>query len=353
MSDKYGKDCVHIVTNELIDWGERGIGFWLSPIHGFSFDIHSNKNRRKFLKYNGLNYKDVPRCKGCSHVFFNCVCNDMEYKKKIDRMKELYAMSFEDKLKYSEELVLRVMDKMNNKRMALAYSGGIDSECCINLFKDYIISDRIKVFVGITRVNFNDALLRMKELESELDVRFLRAYPERGINFRVIVEKYGLPLYSRGSIDKSKARATDKCCSYLKKKPMDKMGKYNEVLIMGLRGKENNYRKLAIYNRGDYFYSKSYRNWRVYPIAFWDIEDVWNYQESKGFGYNVIYDNTNISKKGFYKLNNGKIYQIRTGCWCCPQATRGGYLEWLSRYYPDYHNQLKYLWSTTSKKGVM
>ena len=58
-----------------------------------------------------------------------------------------------------------------------------------------------------------------------------------------------------------------------------------------------------------------------------------------------IYDNTNISKKGFYKLNNGKIYQIRTGCWCCPQATRGGYLEWLSRYYPNYHKQLKYLWS--------
>ena len=323
---------------EDIDWKfkedceDRSRNKWIA------FASMTHGQRRKFLIEHGLQYRDVPRCRKCHHVFFNCVCTDKIHFKKMKERKALIDASFEEKLKHSKELVFEVIQKSKGKKIYLAYSGGIDSECCVQLFKEHIIRGDVTVITGLTFIDFPETVNRINELEKELKITILRAKPK--VTFRQIVGKYGLPMYSRSSSEKSKRIATSRCCDLLKKQPMNRMTKDADALILGLRMDENRYRRMVIMQMGDFFYSKSHKSWRVYPIAYWTIDDVWKFQNMMGFKYNRIYDNTNCKSRGFFKLENGKTYQIRTGCWACPQAVKGGYLVWLERYYPNFYKTL-------------
>lgn len=345
-----------------VNWRSKGKDFWLP------FGSLGTAERRRFLLEKGLQYRDVPKCKGCEEykcgsVFFHCSCikpeiadEALEYGEennvsnytpeerrtiRINRAKrkKSFNANFEKKLEHSRRLVKRVLREHRDRKIVLAYSGGIDSECCVQLFKEAVKDGRVQVIFGNTLVNFPEARERVKELEQEFGIEIIQAKPDRGVSFKTIVRDYGLPIYSRSSSDKQKRKATIKCCYLLKKKPMKIVTKDADVLILGLRGEENQNRKLGIYNNGDYFKSKT-SQWRVYPIAFWRRRDLWNFQELEGFNYNKIYDHTNCGEKGLYKLKNGRKYIIRTGCWSCPQAVGFGYLEWLKEYYPKFYKAL-------------
>jgi 3'-phosphoadenosine 5'-phosphosulfate sulfotransferase (PAPS reductase)/FAD synthetase len=321
--------------NERINWkGKRD--FWLQS----DYANMTNSERRMFLRGKKLEYSDVPVCKDCQHSFHTCVCDNVKYREKIDARKKLFALSFEEKLKFSQKLVNKILSENAGKKIYVAYSGGIDSECCVQLFKDAIIDGRVQVIWGDTLVEFPDTRNRIHELEQDFGIKVIRATPEDGLSFRTVVQKYGLPLYSRASSEKAKSMATLKCCYLLKKKPMKQIIKHYNVAILGLRLEENMYRSSLIYSKGSYFFSKTNKMFRAYPIAYWTIEDVWKFQQLMGFHFNKLYANTNCEKNGFYKLKSGTFYQVRTGCWSCPQSRQSGYLEWLQNYYPRFFNAI-------------
>jgi len=346
-----------------INWKSKGKDFWLNA----NFAEMKRQERRKFLLNNGLQYRDAPICRNCNHVYFNCMCSKAEEykeeieacKRRIEEGKRLLSMSFEEKLKYSQETVDRTIRENVGKKIVLAYSGGIDSECCLQLFRQYIINGKVQVIWGDTLVEYPETRKRIAEMEQELGIKVIRATPERGISFKTVIKKYGLPIFSRASDFKEKAKATKMCCKLLKELPQEKLQKNMDVLILGLRAEENQYRKLRILRGGNYFYAKSYKQIRVLPIAYWSIEDVWKFQELMEFKYNELYNHTNCGIKGFYKLSDGSLYQLRTGCWCCPQMVWAGHLEWLRRYYPKYtkvllfdYELLKYLPEIRKRKGI-
>lgn len=207
----------------------------------------------------------------------------------------------------------------------------------------------VTVVIGDTLVEFPETRKRWAELQKEIPKgKFIIARPERGVSFISIVRKNGgrFPIYSRGTARLEDREATKKCCKYLKKDPMHKQTKNADVLILGLRKAENQYRGMIIFRMGNYFHSKALKTWRVYPIAYWTIDDVWKFQKLRGFKYNDIYNHTNCGKVGFFKTKTKKIYQIRTGCWCCPQSIHSGYLDWLEEYFPEFRNAL-------NKMGLM
>jgi 3'-phosphoadenosine 5'-phosphosulfate sulfotransferase (PAPS reductase)/FAD synthetase len=317
----------------------------------------SNKSRRGFLKEKGLNYQDVPRCSTCLKVFFRCMCEDSNYTKKEERevykkhkekIKNELNKSFEEKLEYSLKKVKYVLDVVrdNDLKMYLAYSGGIDSECCLQLYKDGIKEGIIKVIVGNTLSDLPDTKRRWKEAEEELNVNFTYATPRSGVSFRSNATKYGLPLFPRGG--KGSASPTKKCCDNLKEKPQRLLMGDATGIILGIKATEGQNRRLAVLKDGDCFVSKIKKIkdgkkedvWYVRPIAFWTADDEWKFQEMLGFEYNKIYNNTNINKKGYYQLSNGRLFQIRSGCAFCPQGIHIGYLEWLREYYPAWYTAL-------------
>ena len=178
--------------SERINWkGKKD--FWIQS----NYHKMNNSERRGFLKREGLEYSDVPVCKDCQHSYQTCVCGNKKYHEKIDARKKLFASTFEEKYCFSKTLVQKILDENKGKKIYIAYSGGIDSECCVQLFKDAIMDGRVQVIWGDTLVEFPDTRNRIQELEKELGVKIIRATPERGISFRTVVQKYGLPLYSR------------------------------------------------------------------------------------------------------------------------------------------------------------
>lgn len=295
------------------------------------FSELSRGERTKFLRTKSLQYRDVPVCKKCNHVYFNCICYDKEAQERLKSRKAEMKKPFEDKLKHSMDLVEEVL-KTVKSNILLAYSAGIDSECCLQLFKKAVIDGRVKVIFGDTLVNYPDSYNRVEEVEEELGIKVLRVQPKQGVSFQQIIKKHGLPLYSRGSTsDLKEARATLTCCGLLKKKPMREATKKADGLILGLKMSENQYRRFSILRYGDFYKTKG-SGYRILPIAYWTLEDEWKFQKLLGFKYNKLYDKT---------LPDVPNYKPRTGCWCCPQPAYSiGHLLWLKRYYLSYFNVL-------------
>lgn len=332
-----------------VDWSK----YPLSQKDWEYFATLDRVGRRKWLKggnHEGLilqyQRNEVPRCEVCSHAFFHCVCGDQEYAKKKAKWQAELNKSFEDKLRHSEELVEYVLEKARkyHLKLYLAYSGGIDSECCLQLFKKGIIEGLITVIVGNTTTELPDTYRRWKEAEAEFEVKFIYALPERGVTFKSNSIKYGLAIYPRNSQSKTSGSEamkipTKRCCGNLKERPQQKLMKDMDGVILGLKATESQGRMFSIKKNGDCFFS-SKGKWNIKPIAYWTIEDEWTFQKLRLFKYNTIYDRTNCGKTGFYKLSTGKLFQIRSGCAFCPQGIHSGYLEWLKEYYPNWYHTL-------------
>lgn len=290
--------------------------------------------RTKFLRSKDWQYRDVPICEKCNHVYFNCICRNPVALERLRTRKAEMKKPFEEKLEYSRNLVEKVLKELKGETIYLAYSGGFDSECCLQLFKESIIDGRVKVIFGDTLVNYPASYDRINAAEKELGIKILHARPAPGVSFKKIIEKYGLPLYTRGSDSSLKeARATNVCCESLKKKPMRDATKKVHI-ILGLKASENQYRRFSILRWGDFHKSKETEKYKILPIAYWNLEDEWKYQKLLGFNYNTLYD-----KK--LTLADGREYKPRTGCWCCPQPSYApGHLCWLKRYYPRHYKIL-------------
>lgn len=307
--------------------------------------------RNKWLKERGIQYPKVPICKGCNKVFFHCMCDDSSFKTKEEREKyrvkkanwqaEL-AKSFEEKLKHSEELIQRVLEmaRKDNLKFVLAYSGGFDSDNCLELCKEGIKEKLITPIIGNTITELPDTQERWKEAEADLSVPFIRATPKIGVTFKSNAIKNGLPIYPRNSGAEKDRRPTKLCCRNLKENPQFEKQKDFNGVIMGLKAtEESRGRQWTIKRNGDCFLGKNGK-WHIYPIAYWTIEDEWKFQQLRGFKYNKIYDKTNCGIKGKYKLQSEKFLMIRSGCAFCAQSIHSGYLEWLQEYYPKTYNAL-------------
>jgi 3'-phosphoadenosine 5'-phosphosulfate sulfotransferase (PAPS reductase)/FAD synthetase len=319
-----------------VNWGNLGKYFWLP------YAKLSATERKAFLRKYKLQHRDVPQCNECKAIFVNCYCHNAEKVLLHATRRKEYQKSFFEKLEQSKALVQQLLKEHEGEKIFLAYSGGIDSECCLNLFKEAVMDGRITVIVADSLCDFPQSRQRWADAEKELGVKFVYARPDLGVSIKTIIQKVDWPIYPRGQGDPEKRKAAKECCNGLKKKNMKKIQKEanGTVIIMGLRGEENSNRRKKTIQYGDYFYSKSEKNWHVCPIAYWSIEDVWRYQEYAGFNYSKLYDLTNCGKKGFYLLPNGEYYQIRTGCTFCAQALEGGYLIWLEAFFPKYYDAM-------------
>lgn len=320
--------------DENINWRVQGRDFWL-PMANATLIEH-----RKFLKDNNLRFKNWAWCRKCNHPFWNCKCEDTAYKLQAQAIAKLRFAPFREKLAYSRRLIKQALKEQKGKKMILAYSGGFDSECVLQLLKKPIMKGLIQVAYGNTGCDYPDTYVRLSQCAKELGIEIIKSVPEKGTTFETLTVKYGLPTAPRGSGSSARG-ATEMCCKYLKHKPLQDKTKGCEVLFEGLRLEENNYRKLSILHTGGYKYNKTTKQWRVYPLAFWTTEDSWKFQKLMGFNYNKIYDKTNCGKKGHFTVSDGSDLKIRSGCWKCPQSIPLGSDEWLEQYYPTLFNHIK------------
>ncbi|MFC1855030.1 phosphoadenosine phosphosulfate reductase family protein [Thermodesulfobacteriota bacterium] len=245
------------------------------------------------------------------------------------------------RLDYSVKLVERAFGEKNiskESRAVLAFSGGIDSTLVLNLPP---VTSAVKE--GAVDLLFNDTLVEFKEtrefikrVQDELKVNVIVAKPK--LTFKEIVKRYGFPIHPRGGKDSKRSKATSMCCYYLKKAPTKKIIKEKDwsLYFTGLRADESYNRRSMAKVYGDYFDSKTYGHKRCHPILWWSLDDVWAFQKRAKFAYNSLYDKVTYLNDADpdFSYENAKKYNVRTGCWCCPQGLRQGKLKWLREHFP-------------------
>jgi hypothetical protein len=80
-------------------------------------------------------------------------------------------------------------------------------------------------------------------------------------------------------------KISDKCCKYLKKDPLDKMGK---CAIVGTMASDSNQRLEMYYRHGCNAFNLDRP--RSAPLSFWKESDIWDYLKAFQVPYSSIYD---------------------------------------------------------------
>lgn len=119
----------------------------------------------------------------------------------------------------------------------------------------------------------------------------------------------------------------------------------------GLTAYESDRRYMNLRDYGIIHDHKTFGLRKVHPIAYWTVDDVWDYIEKYNIPYPNVYDNEvdDYTKRGYSEYKQGHRFDrsIRNGCWCCSLAIKyePNKMKQLREHYPK-------LWRTLMKKGL-
>lgn len=227
----------------------------------------------------------------------------------INRAQTLQAginMDFEKKIRHAKKVIERALDAHSN--WAVSYSGGRDSTILSHLMV-YEMGIKVPHVMSNTRMEYPETIQQVNSWYGKLreeGVSCNTCFPEFRPN--VLWKKIGVPVWSKEiaykyrKFSKSKSdkvpsyvpdnlksefirakdagiKITEKCCDYLKKKPMKKWDKENGVKghFTGVRCSESRARRLAWIQRGALYHSVTHGMWISNPLAFWTEADVKTY----------------------------------------------------------------------------
>jgi len=217
--------------------------------------------------------------------------------------------NFETKLAYTEAL-MEGMIKQYGDRITVSCSFGKDSVVMVHLAIKF--KPDIAVYFSNTGVEYPETLDYRDLLVDAWKLNYFEGKPIK--SFWKCVEEYGYPKPRRLSYSKKRKRSNvdkPKCCVYLKEKPAADFYRDQgmEAAFIGLTWDESQQRRWTIIKFGDHHLVKKFVHTplrKIWPLAYWTVEDVWKYIRDKGLPVNEI-----------YKINK------RNGCMPCT-----GFIGW-------------------------
>lgn len=245
----------------------------------------------------------------------------------VDRARTLQAginMTYEQKVAHAEKVIETAL-KQEGVNWAVSYSGGKDSTVLSHLM---VFGRGLKIphVMSNTRMEYPETVRQVKEwyeLLNKFGVEGHMAFPT--VRPKELWSKIGVPLWSkqmsqkygdyyRNPFDKmpksvpanlyddfkklkeAGLKITPKCCSELKKKPLAKWDKLNNITghFMGIRCGESRARRLMWIQRGALYNSVAHRQWLCSPLVFWTEKDVLRYIEEN----NITFHRPNTIRGG-------------------------------------------------------
>lgn len=199
----------------------------------------------------------------------------------IREVAEKVSRSFEEKYLETTGVIARNLMLYGQDRMAVAFSGGKDSEVVLHLVRQ--LAPEVLVVFNNTGVEYPETVRFVKKLEQEWGLNLLTTHPEK--TFWQCVGQYGFPGNKHGGEGKQ-------CCYWLKEKPMLFTIREQKLLgvFTGLTAVENRIRMFNARDKGTCYYDSKNRIQKVHPILWWTEEEVWAYIRQNNLPYNPAYD---------------------------------------------------------------
>jgi 3'-phosphoadenosine 5'-phosphosulfate sulfotransferase (PAPS reductase)/FAD synthetase len=231
-------------------------------------------------------------------------------------LKSRQNWTLEQKIDHAAGAVSCFMERMNGK-IYIAYSGGKDSLCLLDIARRFVNRDIPAVFCN-TGNEYPEVVKFVRQTENLVSIR-----PDMKI--RQIIEKYGFPLVSKeqsryinqakhtksekllnirlyggakgiGKISErwkfliqAPFNVSEKCCDYLKKKPFEKFHKQTGLYpVIGTMAGESRLRLQKWLKHGCNSFAPGKA--ASYPLSVWTEGDVWAYIRKCNLPYSPIYD---------------------------------------------------------------
>jgi len=159
----------------------------------------------------------------------------------------------------------------------IAFSGGKDSTVILDLVRR-VRPDTPALFAN-TGVEYPETVAYARSVGNINEVMFEKSFWD-------CVKEYGFPQ------SKAKAKDGNKCCVYMKKRPMKKWEKEHGVklVFLGITMAESRNRMMLLKHRGPFYACAGEGVFKCYPIWDWTEAEVWAYIKEHKLAYNPIYD---------------------------------------------------------------
>ena len=250
--------------------------------------------------------------------FWNLAAKDKTPEQKqhiIDRAQTLQAginLSYENKILHARKVIKQAFDREEEDgvRWAISFSAGRDSTALSHMLVADLGITRVPHVMSNTRMEYPETLKMFKQWREWLQERGVechQVFPD--IRPKELWPKIGVPLWSKqvaykyrkfvtsksgkmpshvpedlhDQFRQAKAaglKITEKCCDYLKKKPLKKWDKEHGITghFTGVRCSESRARCLAWITSGALYQATSHGGlWISNPLAFWTEKDVERY----------------------------------------------------------------------------
>jgi len=250
-----------------------------------------------------------------------------------------------------EEAKDLIRDKIKQYNKAVvACSWGKDSLVVLHLVK--AVADELDIKFDVlwnnTGTHYPSVYKIKKKLEKDWDLNVIETKAQKTV--WEIHEEYGYP--GVGSCKRSD-RANNSCCYHIKKAPTIQAVKQNDwdLYFDGLTAYESDTRWLNLQEYGKFHFHEKFNLYKAHPIAYWTVDNVWDYIEDNDIPYPDVYDKEvdNYTKRGYSEYAMGHRFDraIRNGCWACTLAVKvcPEKMKQLRVYYPK-------LWDKLMKSGL-
>lgn len=246
-----------------------------------------------------------------------------------------------------------------HKKPAVMSSWGKDSNIVLHLVRMH--KPEIQVLWNDTTVEFPSTYELKDKIVKEWSIKnLITTRPDT--TFWAIKTQYGWPTKGRGVGDK----ASEVCCKLLKKDPTKKAIKEHkwDLSFTGLNIHESWQRGVSGEKYGNYFYAKTWKMWRCYPIHNWTENDIWDYTVFWSLPVNEVYRPLPVlpGKKQEDLLQTFRAYpeepdtfhwddvyvidkyvpgyKARTGCWPCVIGSKFGKFRYYRIFYPKFYRTI-------------
>jgi len=210
------------------------------------------------------------------------------FAKALERFEVLRCLPYEEKVAWTWDFVEDAIRRYKG-RVGVSCSFGKDSMVVTYLARE--VDPDIPIFWANTGVEFRETVRFAREVEKEWNLNLIECKPIK--HFWRCVKEYGFPWPRRAyKYNASKmGSGSPRCCYYMKERPLQiaMMDKGVEASFLGLNWNESYQRCLTIIKYGPEYYNKTFRYWKLLPIAYWTEEEVWRFTRERGIPVNPRY----------------------------------------------------------------
>lgn len=208
-----------------------------------------------------------------------------------EKYKLLKELTLQEKINWSNLIIQKAIQESKNP--GVSFSWGKDSIVLWDLVRKQ--KPDCKVVFADTGVEYPETYAFIKEQKTNYGFNENYFIAKGKEPFWQIVKKHGYPkprMHSCQDHVGTKKYRSPQCCFILKERPLIKLEKELgiDLIFWGIQATESMNRRLLFLTKGEYYFNKTEKRWKVSPLMIWTDQDIFEYCKLNNLPLPKVYD---------------------------------------------------------------